>query len=60
MMTKASSDNLLTPVVWTSEKAKEYWFGVANQDLCTHIRLMESYCIGAFTGERSGWILELQ
>ena len=52
MMTKASNDDVFSPVVWVSEKAKEYWLGVANQDLWTHVGLMESYCLGALTGEK--------
>ena len=53
MMTKGSSEDLFAPVVWASEKAKEYWLGVANQDLWMHARLMEGYCVGAINSEDS-------
>ena len=51
-MTKASSDDLFVPVIWMSEKAKEYWVGVVNQDLWKHVQLMESYCVGVLTSEK--------
>ena len=51
-MTKASNNDVFLPVVWASEKAKEYWLGVANQDLWMHVGLMESYCLGVLTGEK--------
>ncbi|KAF8332245.1 uncharacterized protein EI90DRAFT_3015870 [Cantharellus anzutake] len=47
MMAKGSSDDLFAPVMWASEKAKEYWLGVAKEPLWLHARLMEGYCIGA-------------
>ncbi|KAF8314889.1 uncharacterized protein EI90DRAFT_3022148 [Cantharellus anzutake] len=47
MMAKGSSDDLFAPVVWASEKAKEYWLGVAKEPLWLHARLMEGYCVGA-------------
>ena len=53
MMMKGSSEDLFAPVVWASEKAKEYWLGVANQDLWIHAQLMEGYCIGAINSEDS-------
>ncbi|KAF8343848.1 uncharacterized protein EI90DRAFT_3010720 [Cantharellus anzutake] len=41
-----SSDDLFVPVVWASEKAKEYWLGIANKKLWQHAWLMEAYCVG--------------
>jgi hypothetical protein len=51
MMTKGSSDDLFAPVVWASEKAKEYWLGIANENLWQHARLMEAYCVGALNSK---------
>ncbi|KAF8322790.1 uncharacterized protein EI90DRAFT_3130893 [Cantharellus anzutake] len=50
-MAKGSSNDVFAPVVWASEKAKEYWLGVAKEPLWLHARLMEGYCIGATSSE---------